>query len=87
MAVAGVFLARKEDSATLEIEMDFVIPQYRDFKPGEFLLVHNQSFFKEMGIQRLWVHVATNKYDRYYRKMGFREENRDGERHYVKELK
>ena len=86
MAVAGVFLARKQDSTTLEIEMDFVIPQYRDFKPGEFLLVHNQSFFKEKGIQQLWAHPVTNKYDRYYRKMGFQEENRKGGRLFVKKL-
>ena len=85
MAVAGVFLGYRENQQELKIEMDFVIPPYRDFKPGAFLLVENQSFFLDKGINKLSIESVNRRYHQYYRKMGFKDLHGDGQC-FVKEL-
>lgn len=86
MAVAGVFLVRKYEASTLLIELDFVIPQYRDFKPGRFLLIENQQFFTQKGFDKLLVYTANKNYQKYFKKMGFTKQDLEGETIYTKKL-
>jgi len=85
MAVTGVFIGKKERSS-LAIELDFVIPPYQDFKSGKFLLVENQKLFADQGFDQLWVPVENKRNERYFRKMGFQKENRDGKEFQAKKV-
>ncbi len=87
MAVAGVFLAHRHEVSTLIIDLDFVIPQYGDFKPGKFLLVENQKFFTDKGYDKMCVRIGHKKYQRYFKKMGFTKQDQEGETIYTKKLK
>jgi len=71
MAIAGVVLAREKSPHALDIILDFVIPQYRDFKPGKFLFVQNAKFFVEKGYKHLNVATDLPKHQIYLRRMGF----------------
>jgi hypothetical protein len=66
----GVLLGRKEEDQTFCIELDYVGPQYRDFKMGDF--IYNKSaFFKEMGYKKLTAECYSDEHKEYVVKMGF----------------
>lgn len=83
MTTAGVFVADEADDKTLEIRLDYAIPQYRDFKLGRFIFQENKEIFTEMGISSLVAYSYNPLHDKYLRKMGFIETTENGETKYV----
>jgi hypothetical protein len=71
MSVAGVLVAQKEEGGVLYVELDYIIPELRDFKNGSFLYQYLNSRVKEMGFQRLVSKRWSKKHDRYLTKLGF----------------
>lgn len=71
MAVAGVFIAHRTDDKTLEVELDYVLPQYRDFKNGKFVYFWLSQKFAENGYAKVWANANSRKYTRYLEKLGF----------------
>lgn len=71
MVPAGLFIGRVAGEDTLEVELDFVIPGYRDFKIGRYLYEKNAAFFLSKGIRRISTRAATEKHSRYLKRMGF----------------
>lgn len=69
--VAGVFLAHKDEQGRLVVGLDFVTPEYRDYKTGEYIYVRLSPYFKEQSINTI-VTKSNNKYHaKYLKKMGF----------------
>lgn len=71
MAVAGVLVLKNTNENEAEILLDFVIPEYRDFKPGYFVFVHNKQLFANKNIQKLRTQAYTKKHLKYLKKMQF----------------
>ncbi|MFZ4401438.1 MAG: hypothetical protein ACOYO1_15490 [Bacteroidales bacterium] len=71
MAVAGVILAHEYDEKTLMIGLDYVIPEYRDQKPGKFVYTENLYYFSKLGYEKLCSCVQSKSHDQYMLKMGF----------------
>jgi hypothetical protein len=68
--VAGVFVAiQKGDKLT--IHLDFVIPEYRDCKPGELLYKKDIQIFKKLGVSELQCDTLNAFHRKYLLKMGF----------------
>lgn len=68
---ACVFIGTPGPDGTLEVDVDFVIPAYRDFKLGQFLFVENSSLFLKMGFRRLIARSGDKAHDQYLQRMGF----------------
>ncbi len=84
---ACLFIAVPCNNNSLNIKLDFVVPQYRDFKIGHFLFEEKQSFFPNCGFTTLNATATTRNHARYLKKMGFKEKNREGEIiHFIKTL-
>lgn len=71
MSVAGVILAHEYDKKTLKIGLDYVIPEYRDQKPGKFVYTENLFYFSKLGYEKLCTQSQSIKHDKYMQKMGF----------------
>ncbi len=71
MSVAGVVLAHEYDEKTLMMGLDYVIPEYRDQKPGKFLYTENLYYFSKLGYEKLCAESQSKKHDKYLLKMGF----------------
>lgn len=71
MTPAGVFIADELDSKTLEIKLDYVIPQYRDFKIGKYVFTTHRDYFKDMGYEKFVVYTDKQAHIDYLLKMGF----------------
>ncbi len=78
MVPACLFIAEREADRTLAIKLDFVIPEYRDFKIGHFLFEEKKTFFPSCGFIRLTATATTNIHARYLKRMGFTETDPDG---------
>lgn len=80
MAVAGVFVGEKQSSDTLKVVLDFVIPEYRDFKLGKFVYRSSAAFFGSLGIKQFVAETGNKTHLSYLKKMGFAEvENQGGQ--------
>ncbi len=71
MNVAGVILGKTEENKTLNINLDFVIPEYRDMKVGRHIFVSNKQYFKEKGFERLVTTGKNETHAAYLREVGF----------------
>ena len=71
MQVSGIFLA-KRNKHQLEIVLDYVIPQYRDFKLGNYIYNGQINEFKEEGISQFVSDKQSKMNDKYLMKLGFK---------------
>jgi len=85
--VASVLLGTETEPGTLFIDLDFVVPEYRDFKLGRYIFIDNQSLFLENGYQKICSIPQSSSFNRYLIKMGFREEIKEGEKMFIKQLR
>ncbi|QOY35366.1 YgjV family protein [Anaerobacillus isosaccharinicus] len=84
MVPAGVFLGSKYDDNTLKVELDFVIPEYRDFKTGHFIYEESKDYFLDKGFDRLISYSSNDGHIDYLRKMGFEEKEENGSKYFEK---
>ena len=68
---AGVFLGTTIEAGILRVDLDFVIPRYRDLRAGKFLFVENARYFREHGISEILVKPRTRDFNDYLLAMGF----------------
>jgi hypothetical protein len=83
---AGVFIASEQDSSTLKVELDFVIPEYRDFKIGAFIYESNKSYFLDKGYSRFICYSSSDTHIKYLKKMGFKEVSENDTNTFVKSI-
>jgi len=70
----GVVLAHRTDvPGEAQVDLDYVLPRFRDFTPGEFLYRRGGPFLTA-GVHRLLAPPQMREADRYLRDVGFRPE-------------
>lgn len=70
---ASFLLGTVRDEGTLDIELDFALPPFRDLRPGAFLFQEARSLFTERGFQRLRAQTQDPAHAGYLRRVGFHE--------------
>lgn len=73
--VAGIFLAHKDKENNLRVGLDYVVPQYRDYKNGKFIYTRLKDDFIEKGFQKIIAPGLTAKHARYLKRLGFSKKN------------
>lgn len=86
MVPAGVIVGSKYDEHTLKIDVDFVIPQYRDFKIGSYLFDQNKEYFTSKGYSSIIACTEDKDHKKYLNRMGFVETSEYGKSCYKKAL-
>lgn len=71
MLPVGVVIVKPEGEEA-RIFLDFVIPGYRDFRAGKFLLEESAEFYRQLGIQRLSTASGSKRHETYLQRMGFK---------------
>ncbi|MCC5942362.1 MAG: YgjV family protein [Balneolaceae bacterium] len=84
MVPAGLILGNRDDKGMLKIDLDFVIPNFRDFKIGEYLFGEKIDYFIEQGIREILAASGNPDHNRYLEKAGFKQVQSDS---YSYELK
>lgn len=70
MMPAGLFVAKVQGEEA-HIQLDYVIPNYRDFKVALFIFEENAAFFLERGIRRFVSEGGSPIHQTYLEKMEF----------------
>ncbi len=76
MTVAGVFLAHRQEEDVLHVGLDYVIPEYRDFKNGRYIYQHLRRWFPSKGFKSAYAPADNLKYIKYLKKLGFKEDEK-----------
>lgn len=69
--LAGVFVSSRFDDDTLEIHLDYVTKEYRDFKMGSYIFNKQKQLFVDKGYKYLVTYTANASHEKYLQKMGF----------------
>jgi len=69
--VAGIFLAHREDDDSLKVGLDYVVPQYRDYRNGKFLYEGLQERFVKNGYCRAISKGISPRHEKYLKRVGF----------------
>jgi len=67
----------REEKDILYVGLDFVKPEYRDFKNGKFIYQRLRHRFIEQGFKRVFAPASSKKYMKYLKKLGF-EKDKEG---------
>lgn len=68
---AGLFVATAKAPGTLAIDLDYVIPAYRDFKVANFLFENQKETFKQKGYHTFVATSTKKEHIHYLLRMGF----------------
>jgi len=75
MSVAGVFLAHAAEEHVLCVGLDYVTPQYRDFKNGKYIYKRLVNRFIGLGYKKVISPTWSSDYEKYLKKLGFNKTN------------
>ena len=81
--IAGVFLAHHSGYSTLKVGLDYVAPEYRDYKNGKFIYNSLRKDFIKGGYNKIVSPGLSFRHARYLKKLGFEKDKNDL---YVKSL-
>ena len=70
MMPAGLFIVKVRGEEA-NVQLDYVIPNYRDFKVARFIFEENAAFFIQRGIRRFVSEGGSAIHRRYLEKMEF----------------
>lgn len=73
MSIAGLFIARREHGNVLNVELDYVLPEYKDFKNGKYVYFTLRTKFLEAGFTSAKAEGNNQNYFKYLKKLGFTE--------------
>jgi hypothetical protein len=68
---AGLLIADCRPDGSMIIDLDFVRPEYRDFKIARFLFTPGSGALAGRQIERVYSPRGTEAHQRYLRRMGF----------------
>jgi GNAT superfamily N-acetyltransferase len=68
---AGVLLGTIRGE-TLHVELDYVVPQYRDLRVGRYLFIDEAEYFRRLGVRDIVSAGDTKAHAEYLERMGFR---------------
>lgn len=77
--IAGLLIGDMENDSSLHIKLDFVIPQYRDYKLGQYYFSDHPDFFKDKGITKLTTTTRNKEHSFYLKKVGFSQDKENPE--------
>jgi len=68
---AGLFIGRVCSDDSIEVELDYVVPQYRDFKVAEYLYSDRSEIFNKRSRRRIWTRPGSHVHVEYFERLGF----------------
>jgi len=71
MVPAGLFVGEARDDGEFEVHLDFVIPQYRDFKIGSYVYSADSELLTGIEPTCVWADASNRDHAQYLRRMGF----------------
>ncbi|MBI5214996.1 MAG: YgjV family protein [Ignavibacteriae bacterium] len=81
----GLFIYETREAGIIDIKLDYVIPDYRDFKNASFTYSTKKEELKQQGFTTFQVHTTVKEHQAYLLKIGFTKDFENSE-YYLKEI-
>ncbi|MGE5365350.1 MAG: hypothetical protein ACM3SM_14560 [Bacteroidota bacterium] len=85
MVPAGLFIYESMNDGTVEVKLDYVIPQYRDLKNSRYMYAERAAQLKAQGYRYFTATSSVEEHNRYLKKIGF-EKKKGSENSFTKEI-
>ena len=69
--IAGIFLAHDGKDGSLKVGLDYVVPEYRDYKNGKFIYSSLHDEFIKGGFRKIVSPGLTTRHANYLKRLGF----------------
>lgn len=74
VVVANIFVATLCEEGTAEVQLNYTVPKYRDYKVGRFIFEKEKAFLLSKGVKTLvYKNVSNKSHLRFLKVMGFEE--------------
>ena len=84
--LAGVILGRRITSGMLVVTLDYVAPEYRDFKVGRHIFIDNPAVLRGLGVEQVAAEASTPAHLDYLQRLGFKRGKFNGREMLVRSL-
>lgn len=75
LVTAGLLIGKRIDDDTVLIALEYVTPEYRDFKVAKYIFIENSGFFIQQGIRKFAINPVNPDSIKYLRKIGFTDDH------------
>ncbi len=87
IVIANIFAATLQDDGTAEVNLNYTVAKYRDYKVGKFIFDKEKTYLISKGVKQLKYSQAINKkHQQFLTVMGFKKIVEDGSECFVKSL-
>ncbi len=67
----GLFIYEEKPDGVIEIKLDYIIPDYRDFKNASFTLSSQAELLRQRGFKTFVTTSSVSSHQKYLKKIGF----------------
>jgi len=71
MLPVGIFVGEPQGDSTLEIKIEYAVPDYRDLKNAFYLYENKDEHFLQYGFKKLQIKTLVREHIKFVKKMGF----------------
>ena len=71
MVPAGLLIGEVQDDGSFRVELDFVIPQYRDLRIGHYVYSPDSALLEGIAPATVWTIASSADHASYLRRIGF----------------
>ena len=73
----GLFIYEPADEKIVQIEVDYVVPDYRDLKNAQYFFTGGKDYFLNRGFEKFRTYSNVEEHNKYLKKIGFTKEEKN----------
>ncbi|MCX6209976.1 MAG: hypothetical protein NTZ59_10925 [Bacteroidetes bacterium] len=86
-SIANIFIATIDSRGNATVQINYTVPQYRDYKVGRFIFEQEKKYLTSNSIQQVvYTEVANKNHIEFLKVMGFEVSTIDGKTHWCKKI-
>ncbi len=86
LTIANLFVARKAEEGTIKVEINYTVPQFRDYKVGKFIFDEGSDYLKAHSVHTIRTRSHLSEHTEFLKRMGFESTVKDGEACFEKKI-
>ncbi|MBL0314056.1 MAG: hypothetical protein IPP78_15450 [Holophagaceae bacterium] len=86
LTIANLFVAHVAEEGTINVEINYTVPQYRDYKVGKFIFDEGSDYLKAHGVHTIRTRSYLSEHTEFLKRMGFTCVLKDGEAYFEKKI-
>ena len=87
IVIANIFAASLDENGIADVNINYTVAKYRDFKVGKFIFEKEKKYLASKGVKQLrYSQAIDKKHIKFLEVMGFTKETGNGKEYFVKTL-